>query len=436
MVITNVSSLGECNGSAMFYGNNDPYSGYSLLRKIVGLDTIFVQEGLQNFNNLCEGNYILESTSIDGYLGSVSKFSIKNNNDLTCQRFSLASSTEESNDFSLGGQNDFRRIRLTEQNGTPPFQYFYDEIPSSNFIATFDFGQHSVKVIDSLGCIDSLRIELKVSNVCRDRNAMNRDFTNETITNACDGWYLFTPLNITDSTVIANNIHIIWENGFEGFSQSNLCSGFQLVDIIVDTSQTQSCHTKSFIYIDDAQDSVFVYGNYVNQYSTLQSEWIDECSIDLTSIQLAEIVDFNFITPDSIVVTWEIQDTNQVVATIYAGYSIPSTSENYNFVLQLYCLQKSFPVYAHAVDQYYIGELSVSTSTLKGVSIAPNPAENILYVKSKVDFDTFLISDMSGKTVKSQDYTSEINIEDLQSGIYLLQLNHYENVVLVKFVKN
>jgi len=103
--------------------------------------------------------------------------------------------------------------------------------------------------------------------------------------------------------------------------------------------------------------------------------------------------------------------------------------------LQLYCLQKSFPVYAHAVDQYYIGELSVSTSTLEGVSIAPNPVENILQVKSKDDFDTYLISDMSGKIVRNQTYTSEINIEDLQSGIYLLHLHHNENVVLVKFVK-
>jgi hypothetical protein len=104
-------------------------------------------------------------------------------------------------------------------------------------------------------------------------------------------------------------------------------------------------------------------------------------------------------------------------------------------VLQLYCLQKSFPVYAHAVDQYNIGELSVSTSTLEGVSIAPNPVENILQVKSKVDFDTYLISDMSGKIVRNQIYTSEINIDDLQSGIYMLHLHHNENVVLVKFVK-
>jgi hypothetical protein len=433
--ITNVSSSGQCDGSAYYYGQMDMYSGYSLLRKIVGLDTIFVQEGLKHFNNLCEGNYILESTSSDGWLGSVSKFSIKNNSESPCQRFSLASSTEEDINCFPDTPNSIRTVILTEQNGTPPFQYFYDNIPNGNFISTFDFGQHSVKVIDSLGCIDSMSIELKASNICRGYTAMNISSTPESVTNACDGLCELTPINITDSVFIANNIHIIWENGYEGFSQSNLCPGFHLVDLIIDTSLTQSCHSKMFIYVFDALDSVFVYGNYANQYSTLYSEWTDECSIDLTAIQSAEIIDFTFITPDSIVVTWEVRDTNQVVATIYAGYSIPNTSENYNFVLQLYCLQKSFPVYAHAVDQFYIGELSVSNSTLEGVSIAPNPAENILKVKSKVDFDTYLISDMCGKTVKSQDYSSEINIEDLQSGIYILHLRQDENVVLVKFVK-
>jgi hypothetical protein len=228
-----------------------------------------------------------------------------------------------------------------------------------------------------------------------------------------------------------------WDSGQTGLNLTDLCPGYNFgtVNVGLQNSSQTPCVSRRYVKIEDALDSVFVYGNYANQYSTLQSEWIDECSIDLTAIQSAEIIDFNFITSDSIVVTWEVRDTNQVVATIYAGYSIPNTSENYNFVLQLYCLQKSFPVYAHAVDQFYIGELSVSTSTLEGVSIAPNPAENILQVKSKVDFDTYLISDLSGKKVKSQDYSSEINIEDLQSGIYILHLRQDENVVLVKFVK-
>jgi hypothetical protein len=266
---------------------------------------------------------------------------------------------------------------------------------------------------------------------------MGYNFSNETITNACDGSFQLIPSYITDSAYVANNIQVNWDTGQTGLILADLCPGFNYCTVIIEAINPNqpSCLARGYIKIDDALDSVFVYGNYVNQYSTLHSEWTDECSIDLTAIQSAEIIDFNFITSDSILVTWEVRDTNQVVATIYAGYFIPNTSENYNFVLQLYCLQKSFPVYAHAVDQYYIGELSVSTSTLEGVSIAPNPSENILQVKSKVDFDTFLISDLSGKIVKSQDYTSEINIEDLQSGIYMLHLHQDENVVLVKFVK-
>jgi hypothetical protein len=434
--ITNVSSAGQCDGSAYFYGNMYNHSDYALLSKIVGQDTFFVQENTHDFNNLCEGNYILVSTFIDGSPSSVSKFSIKNNNSSPCERFSLASSTEESIDVYLGGQNGYRIVRLAEQNGTPPFQYFYDSTPNNGFITTYDFGQHSVKVIDSLGCVDSILVELVPSNICRIHTAMGEITTSETISNACDGSCNLTPLYINDSSLIANHVHVFWDNGTEGLSQSNLCPGFHLVTIVVDTSLTQSCHNKSFIYIEDALDSVFVYGNYVNTLDVLYSDWIDECSINLTAIQSAEILDYHFVSTDSILVTWLVRDTNQVVVNKVVGYHIPNTSENYNFVLQLYCLQKSFPVYAHAIDQYYIGELGLTNSNLNEVTISPNPAENTLYIKCKIDFDSFTISDMSGKIVKSQDYTSEINIEDLQSGIYLLHLYNNENVVLIKFVKN
>jgi hypothetical protein len=383
------------------------------------------------------------------YAGGASeiKFSIKSNSTILCESFSVSEAVFQTNDIISGyideNQSGITNIVILDSYyGTEPYNFYFDNtLIQSNYnfsehgFYSQDLGFHTMKITDANGCSDSLNFEIRSFDKCRLFLALNSTLTSETVTNACDGSLIFEPIYIMDTLSNLDRYHLTWDNGQTGLTLSDLCPGKYLCNIVVDTSLTQSCQSQLFIIIEDALDSVYVYGGFENTMNVLYSEWTDECFIDLTAIQSVEIIDFTFITSDSILVTWEVRDTNQVVATIYAGYSIPNTSENYNFVLQLYCLQKSFPVYAHAVDQYYIGELSVSTSTLEGVSIAPNPAENILKVKSKVDFDTYLISDMSGKTVKSQDHTPEINIEDLQSGIYLLHLHHNENVVLVKFVK-
>jgi hypothetical protein len=439
LYLTNASNSNTCDGTAYYsYPYPTNYAGYSTWKKIIGNDTIIIQEGGVIKSNLCPGNYIYESMDLTCEYPAVTKFSIKANSDLPCEDFSISTVTFEPHD------SDFNPKKIVSEvnNGTPPYTFYYDnsitesEYPTCcTYRYTTDTGIHSIKIVDSIGCTDSLTIELKEINICRSYLSLGYFSTQETITNACDGSIELIPQNTNEPTIYQNDSTMVWDDGSIGYILSDLCPGIHLGNITVESILYGICTSRFFIKIDDALDSVFVSGDYINNYSTLHSEWIDECSIDLTAIQSVEIIDFNFITPDSIVVTWEVRDTNQVVATIYAGYSIPNTSENYNFVLQLYCLQKSFPVYAHAVDQYYIGELSVSTSTLEGVSIAPNPVESILKVKSEVDFDTYLISDLSGKIVKSQDYTSEINIEDLQSGIYILHLHQDENVVLVKFVK-
>ena len=453
LFINNSTNQGACDGSVVYNGNgweliaHVPQAGYVIWKKIEGNDTIIIQEGGWEINNLCQGDYILNSMEIDADGASEIKFSIKNNSTILCESFSVSEAVFQTNDISAYFDENqpgiVNSVILESNYGTQPYNFYYDNTLiqsnynlNSHIIYSTELGFHTMKITDANGCSDSLSFEIRGFNKCRLFLALNPIITDETVTNACDGSLIFQPTYIMDTLSNLDIYHLTWDNGQTGLALSNLCPGKHLCNIVVDTSLTQSCQSQLFIIIEDALDSVFVYGDYVNSQNILYSDWTDECSIDLTAIQSAEIIDFSFINPDSILVTWEVRDTNQVVATIYAGYSIPNTSENYNFVLRLYCLQKSFPIYAHTIDQQYIGELSVSNSTLVEVSIAPNPAENFLQVKSKVDYDTYLISDMSGKIVRDQTFTPEINIEGLQSGMYLLHLRHNENLLLVKFVKN
>ncbi|MBU3659740.1 MAG: T9SS type A sorting domain-containing protein [Flavobacteriales bacterium] len=444
IILTNATSNTSCDGSVIFNyeGAWQFQSGYTAWKKIEGNDTILIQEGGTYLSNLCIGNYLLEAKDATFDYPSVSKFKITATSIIDCGDYAISSLVNEPYDFTY----IYDKVVTEVYNGTPPYDYYFDGIllAADYQIQSYHYnslvlGQHSVKVVDSIGCVDSIVVNLVDYDTCRYYLSMGyNNYSNETVTNACDGTFQLIPINISDSTYIANYIQIDWDSGQTGFTLTNLCPGFTFGTVTIETINPNQapCVSRRYVKIEDALDSVFVYGDYVNSQNILYSDWTDECSIDLTAIQSAEIIDFSFINPDSILVTWEVRDTNQVVATIYAGYSIPNTSENYNFVLRLYCLQKSFPIYAHTIDQQYIGELSVSNSTLVEVSIAPNPAENFLQVKSKVDYDTYLISDMSGKIVRDQTFTPEINIEGLQSGMYLLHLRHNENLLLVKFVKN
>ncbi|MBK7668997.1 MAG: T9SS type A sorting domain-containing protein [Sphingobacteriaceae bacterium] len=73
--------------------------------------------------------------------------------------------------------------------------------------------------------------------------------------------------------------------------------------------------------------------------------------------------------------------------------------------------------------------------------IYPNPANSVLNIKSEngLGKSVILITDVLGKTIietKNEDlYQTSINIEQLSSGVYLLQLKSEKGIIVKKFVK-
>jgi surface protein len=80
--------------------------------------------------------------------------------------------------------------------------------------------------------------------------------------------------------------------------------------------------------------------------------------------------------------------------------------------------------------------LGTSDIKVKGeLSIYPNPATDIIYVKNSNAKD-FKIIDMSGRIVSSGDLVNEqINIQDLIPGNYMIQLIMKEKTISSKFIK-
>lgn len=87
---------------------------------------------------------------------------------------------------------------------------------------------------------------------------------------------------------------------------------------------------------------------------------------------------------------------------------------------------------------YFEGSDDISLSTedidKTEISLYPNPAHDLLYVKGDIPHN-FIIYDLNGKIVQRGAKTNVINIESLHVGIYIIELNYTSNAVRQKFIR-
>ncbi|MEO9571777.1 MAG: S8 family serine peptidase [Polaribacter sp.] len=78
-----------------------------------------------------------------------------------------------------------------------------------------------------------------------------------------------------------------------------------------------------------------------------------------------------------------------------------------------------------------------SVNTINTFKMYPNPAKDLLNVRLATEGDnSFRIIDITGKTIKSGSISKQsINIANLKTGIYLIEINDGEEIIIEKFVK-
>ncbi len=90
------------------------------------------------------------------------------------------------------------------------------------------------------------------------------------------------------------------------------------------------------------------------------------------------------------------------------------------------------------IDYFYISNANVLGSDEKiteDLSIYPNPVENQIFVKGLIEDEQYTIFDFSGKQLRSgvvQMTAPKIELDNLQAGMYLLQINERS----IKFIKH
>ncbi|AUC82191.1 T9SS type A sorting domain-containing protein [Lacinutrix sp. Bg11-31] len=116
------------------------------------------------------------------------------------------------------------------------------------------------------------------------------------------------------------------------------------------------------------------------------------------------------------VTTLVIDDTFSNQAEIYFDFNFPIITNNETVTV---------------VEE----NLSVSDFDLDNFEVYPNPVKDILKINSQVDFDSILIFNITGQFVKEIKGSNNINIEDLDAGIYFVKLEYNEAHYVRKIIK-
>jgi hypothetical protein len=155
------------------------------------------------------------------------------------------------------------------------------------------------------------------------------------------------------------------------------------------------------------------------------------------------ISNISFITADSAVVTWTVNygGTSSVNLTNYYVI-LNSASGVYNFVIQLYCPQKSVGQFLTASSQYYIDKSALGITSIEkdpNALVYPNPFNDNLSIALNSNLEnTITISDLLGKVV----YSSNINAKNItidtkafSNGNYILTIENKEGRFNYKLIK-
>lgn len=100
----------------------------------------------------------------------------------------------------------------------------------------------------------------------------------------------------------------------------------------------------------------------------------------------------------------------------------------------------NFPVITNMYSTSVQENLSVNDFELNDVVLFPNPVNNQLYIKSKLNIDTIKIFDINGrliqnKTMNDSNVQNEVSVSALKSGVYFIEVYSNRQKEVLKFIK-
>ena len=142
--------------------------------------------------------------------------------------------------------------------------------------------------------------------------------------------------------------------------------------------------------------------------------------------------------------------------TAYSGYNSPNITDTLSTFTYIFEMNSPTDSYARMVFDLGTSDVDFMVTDIKieevilvppttalvnrqlETQIYPNPATNKLVIKNAREFNEAIILNIKGSVLKKailRNESNELNIEDLPSGMYIIQLTGENNTISTKFIK-
>jgi hypothetical protein len=133
--------------------------------------------------------------------------------------------------------------------------------------------------------------------------------------------------------------------------------------------------------------------------------------------------------------------TDNIDGDISANISIDATAVNVNIVgdyTVTYNVSDAAGNAAEEVTRTIIIEASLSTedNSKNIVKVYPNPVKDKLFIQGLLKPTKISVYNVLGKLILSKITLNEINVNNLQSGIYIIKVKEEQKQIVRKFIKN
>ncbi len=402
---------------------------------------------LTQLNNLCMGEYIVNSVDAMGCVDTAHFFIWQNEiGNCTNPGYTINITPTSCSTCLDGG------VEISPAGGNSIYYYALDTTMSLSFTSnlwTLDgsfsnlpTGPYLVYVTDTYNCWDTISIYVPDATTSPCNNfTTNVIVTDCTLASLCNG-----AVQVNTTGVVGPYDYTMYQgllnqpvSSSQNSITNNLCAGYYTLIV----NDTQGCESITSVYVDGTIDSISVFGTASTGAYSAFSSWIENCDIDLTALDTTYIASAVFGTSgpavDSLYVVWYLADTTGLFTNISYTYFVESFLGVSNLILNVYCPVKSNPIYYQIISPFDLSTAGLSSSSyVHPFRLFPNPATNLVTIVSPFERNEVEIFNIAGILVykgismaKSQDLPL-----NLPKGTYIIcvsseeQLRYTEKLVI------
>ena len=319
----------------------------------------------------------------------------------------------------------------TAKGGKLPYSYQWNIGDTTSSLQNQCAGEYQVTIHDGNQC--SVVVSTSIVKIGQQQTNLSLEIITKDASSiqACDGSMYVKILNGTAPYTYSHS------NAATTFDRTGICSGVYTVTV-KDAKGLEN--TATYVISNPINTITTIVKALKDSISldTLKTQVKNNCSINYNAIDSVSIKEAEFVSLDTVLVTWAVY-ANNTTTYVSQKYGLSKGSGVYALALTMYCKElKDIGNYFTATQQYYFKEKSATTSIEEvndqvQLKVYPNPFTDKIHVKlDRVGDYKLMLFDVTGKILIEKPYLNTnhmvVDLEQLETGEYLLKVMNEEFV--------